>query len=74
MCSSDLIADKLHNGRSIVKDLRISGDSTWSRFSGGKAGTLWYYRKLVEIFQTVSQSPMVAELKEIVDQMEQLSA
>ncbi len=40
-------ADKLHNARSILVDLRTEGEAVWRRFKGGKEGTLWYYRALV---------------------------
>src|SRR5215470_11107942 len=39
-------ADKLNNVRSILSDYRIVGESVWSRFHGGREGTLWYYRTL----------------------------
>lgn len=64
------LADKLHNARSILRDLRLSGPEVWKRFRGGKEGTLWYYRSLIEIFQQVSRSVMVAELAETVAQIE----
>ena len=67
------LADKLHNGRSIVRDLRLSGESTWSRFNGGKEGTLWYYRSLLNVFQAVCTSKMVPELAETVQEMENLA-
>ena len=41
-------ADKLHNARCIVRDLRLDGPKTFDRFSGGVGGTLWYYEKLSE--------------------------
>jgi (p)ppGpp synthase/HD superfamily hydrolase len=40
-------ADKLHNARSILKHYRVEGEALWSRFNGGKEGTLCYYRALV---------------------------
>jgi GTP pyrophosphokinase len=43
-------ADKLNNVRSIVSDYRAVGESVWQRFQGGREGTLWYYRTLLEIF------------------------
>ncbi len=67
------LADKLHNGWSIVRDLRQSGDCIWSRFNGGKQGTLWYYRSLLEVFKEASKSNMVAELEAIVVEMEYLA-
>lgn len=67
------LADKVHNGWSIVRDLRQSGDQIWTRFNGGKEGTLWYYRSLLEVFKKVSSSKMVTELESIVIEMEILS-
>ncbi len=43
-------ADKLNNVRSIVSDYRAVGESIWSRFNGGREGTLWYYRTLRDEF------------------------
>ena len=44
-------ADKLNNVRSIVADYREVGESVWERFKGGRDGTLWYYRALLDEFQ-----------------------
>ena len=41
-------ADKLHNARSILRDYRRLGESLWGHFRGGREGTLWYYRAVVE--------------------------
>src|SRR5579864_6041490 len=43
-------ADKLNNVRSILSDYRVIGESVWSRFNGGREGTLWYYRTLRDEF------------------------
>lgn len=43
-------ADKLNNVRSILSDYRALGESVWSRFNGGREGTLWYYRTLRDEF------------------------
>lgn len=40
------LADKLYNAQSIVEDWQDVGDGLWERFTGGKWGTLWYYRSL----------------------------
>jgi len=44
--------DKLHNARAIVGDLeRLDvGRSVFDRFTGGRDGTLAYYRQLAELF------------------------
>ena len=64
-------ADKLHNARSILLDLRTDGEVVWSRFKGGKEGTLWYYRALVDAFSD-SGGPdrIVDELEGIVEELE----
>ena len=54
-------ADKLHNSRSIVSDLRRFGPATWERVTGGREGSLWYYRALVdELERTVTEMEKLA--------------
>jgi len=67
------LADKLHNARSILMDLHRIGEATWERFTGGKPGTLWYYRSLVEVFKNKSNSPLVDEFTRVVHRMEHLA-
>jgi len=67
-------ADKLHNARTILADHRRHGDAVWSRFSGGKDGTLWYYRALVEAFRSHGATPLVEELDRVVSDLEQRAA
>jgi (p)ppGpp synthase/HD superfamily hydrolase len=66
-------SDKLHNARSILSDLYRDGEKTWTRFNGGKEGTLWYYRALVEAFRAAGNSPLVEELDRAVTAMERFS-
>ncbi len=66
------LADKIHNATSILRDLRNEGDGVWSRFTGGKEGSLWYYRALVEAFRARGQFPALTdELDRIVKELEQ---
>jgi GTP pyrophosphokinase len=67
-------ADKLHNARSILKDYRILGEAVWERFKGGKEGSLWYYRALVEAFRQTGSTPLIDELERVVSDLEQLVA
>ena len=72
------LADKLHNARTILVDLRDQGGQVWQRFNGGKAGSLCYYRSLAQIFQELHSSgivcsPMVTMLDEVVTQIEKLA-
>jgi len=66
------MADKLHNARSLLRDLRESGEAVWTRFKGGKDGTLWYQRCLVQAFRTAGESPLVEELDRVVTRIEEL--
>jgi (p)ppGpp synthase/HD superfamily hydrolase len=66
-------ADKLHNARSVLADLRSVGDEIWRRFNGGKDGTLWYYRALVEAFGTAGSNPVAEELDRVVGELERLA-
>jgi (p)ppGpp synthase/HD superfamily hydrolase len=65
-------ADKLHKARSILADLRSLGDDLWDRFTGGKEGTLWYYRTLVEAYAATGTNPVVEELDRVVREIESL--
>jgi (p)ppGpp synthase/HD superfamily hydrolase len=68
------LADKVHNARSIVSDLLRVGNAVWERFTGGKDGTLWYYRSLIEVYRaTDPNSPLTTELGWTVEKMEKLS-
>lgn len=69
-------ADKLHNARSVVADLRRHGQATWDRFTGGRDGSLWYYRTLVDAFcaNPAHNEDLVEELDRAVSEMETLAA
>ncbi len=64
------MADKLHNVQSILRDYRAHGEELWHRFRGGRDGTLWYYRALVEAFRRAGTNPLLGELDRAVTQLE----
>ena len=66
------LADKLHNARSILRDLRREGDAVWRRFKGGKEGTLWYYHSLLNIFRKGGSDYMTEELARVVAEIDDL--
>jgi (p)ppGpp synthase/HD superfamily hydrolase len=68
------VADKLHNARTILADYRVLGEELWGRFNGGREGTLWYYRSLVEAFRAAGSTPLVDELARVVAEIERLAA
>ena len=66
-------ADKLHNARSILNDYRGLGEEIWRRFAGRKAGTLWYYRSVLDVLSQAGTTALVEELGRVVSQLEQLA-
>ena len=66
-------ADKLHNARAILSDLRDIGEDLWDRFTGKKDGTLWYYRSLADGFEKVFKSRLTDELSRTVEEIEKLA-
>jgi (p)ppGpp synthase/HD superfamily hydrolase len=66
-------ADKLHNARAIVADLRVMGDALFARFNGGREGTLWYYESLAEVFGRRGPEHLAAELGRTVATMKELA-
>lgn len=67
-------ADKLNNVRSIVSDYRAVGESVWSRFKGGREGTLWYYRTLRDEFLRDKSNRITRDLALAVSELESLAA
>lgn len=67
------LADKLHNARSVLLDLRSHGDEIWTRFNAGKDGQLWYYGRLADTFDArradlgEPAQAAVDELRRVVD-------
>jgi (p)ppGpp synthase/HD superfamily hydrolase len=66
-------ADKLNNVRSILSDYRAIGESVWSRFNGGRKGTLWYYRTLLEIFLGQPRNRITRDFELAVIELESLA-
>lgn len=66
-------ADKLHNARAILADLRVQDEQLWDRFNGGKAGTLWYYRALSDAYARREAGPIADELARVVAEIERLA-
>ncbi len=70
-----ILADKLHNVRSTVRDLRSAGDEVWKRFRGGRDGTLWYYRSIADAIRPGDERTrsLAAEFRDAVGQLERIA-
>jgi (p)ppGpp synthase/HD superfamily hydrolase len=44
-------ADKLHNARTLLADVRRIGDDVWKRFKADRESSLWYYQTAVEVIR-----------------------
>jgi (p)ppGpp synthase/HD superfamily hydrolase len=63
------LADKVHNARSLLRELNQHGSAIWESFRGGKEGTLWYYRELTARLEDAPCPYLVSEFKQLVDQL-----
>lgn len=60
------LADKLHNARSLLGDLRQSGDAVWSYFNASPGETLWFYQSLLKIYEEMGRDEMTAVFRQMV--------
>jgi len=66
-------ADKIHNGSSILADLKrtLDPDTVWSRFNVGRVGTTRWYRRVYDRLREVGfDAPIMEELRDVADQLE----
>jgi (p)ppGpp synthase/HD superfamily hydrolase len=67
-------ADKIHNVRSVLSDLRrtVEPNAVWSRFSGGRTATVKWYRDVYERLKSLGfDAPIMEELRLTVEALEQ---
>lgn len=64
------LADKLHNATAIRRDFDVCGATVWSRFTGGREGSLWYYRALSDVFMRRCPGVMANDLSATVANLE----
>ena len=67
-------ADKIHNGGTILADLRrtVDPDTVWGRFSRGREHTVHWYRRVYDRLREVGfAAPIMDELRTVVEELEQ---
>jgi GTP pyrophosphokinase len=73
-------ADKLHNAHSVLAEYRILGEELWTKFTGGREGTLWFYPAVAAALQAARQpgedqlDALIAELARVVAALERVAA
>ncbi len=60
------VCDKIYNAEAILSDLLTVGEQLWERFTGGKQGTLWYYRALADAFERYLPGRLSSKLSRLV--------
>jgi (p)ppGpp synthase/HD superfamily hydrolase len=70
-------ADKIHNGSSILADLKrtLDPDTVWSRFAAGRSGTVRWYRRVYERLRELGfDAPIMNELREVAEELERVAS
>jgi (p)ppGpp synthase/HD superfamily hydrolase len=67
-----MLADKVHNARSILGDHARIGPGVWDRFSVPRERTMWYYESLLEVFDRELSPVLYDTLIDCVRRMKEL--
>ncbi len=62
-------ADKLDNVRSLIEAYRRMGETVWQHFRGGREGSLWYFRSVLEVEKQAGTNQIVEELDRAVSEL-----
>ena len=60
-----IVADKLHNLRSIQEDIDTIGATVWYRFNRGKREQSWYYMSIVNALRPVMKEMRLARILDV---------
>jgi (p)ppGpp synthase/HD superfamily hydrolase len=63
-------ADKLHNARSILTDLREHGPAIWTRFNADADAQSWYYGELARVLAMRHDGPLTRELARVAAELQ----
>ncbi len=66
-----MTADKIHNAQALSALLLTRGADTWNEFAGGREGTLWYYRAILEALGVGWEAHLLDVLSREVDRLHQ---
>jgi (p)ppGpp synthase/HD superfamily hydrolase len=67
-----ILADKIHNVQSIIREYQKYGKPIWDSFKGGREGTIWYYKEVLAVLASRTESHLITELKLTVEHLEKL--
>jgi (p)ppGpp synthase/HD superfamily hydrolase len=62
-------ADKLHNVRTMLVELRAAGPSLWARFRAGPDEQVWFHRSVADVVARRLPGPLADALSAAVDDL-----
>lgn len=62
-----VLADKLHNGRSLLRNLSQFGPEVWRAFLGSREDIVWFYRVVCELMG--GQGWMAVQVEKVADDL-----
>ena len=68
-----VLADKLHNVRSLLASLREEGAEVWHRFNSGQTETLWFYRAVWDVLRKEEKNYWIQAYGQVLGELEQIS-
>jgi (p)ppGpp synthase/HD superfamily hydrolase len=68
-----MLADKLHNARALLRELRAKGDKAWELSKGGQKGMLWYFHTIHETLGETNRGYLWQELERVIEEIERLA-
>jgi (p)ppGpp synthase/HD superfamily hydrolase len=68
-----VLADKLHNARALLRELRARGEATWDLFKGGKEGMLWYFHAIHEVLGETNKGYLWEEFGRVIEEIERIA-
>lgn len=68
-----ILADKVHNLRTMLADFDHQGESIWEKFNGGRDGTLWYNSALLPIFTERYHGYLLGEFTRLVAELNRVA-
>jgi (p)ppGpp synthase/HD superfamily hydrolase len=68
------LADKLDNARTLAGDYREHGEALWELVGKDRAGQLWYFGALVDVFRRRAPGAYAEELARAVEKLSALTA
>lgn len=68
-----VLADKLHNVRSLLASLSEEGAEVWHHFNSEQAETLWFYRAVWSVLQEREENYWIQLYSQVLGELERIS-